>query len=80
MIFGDFVVKKEITVSAKTLELALKMAAEELGAPSVEALEYTVLEKVLGELSPNDMVLVTIYRNGRYYTSKITIGSNNQVE
>lgn len=37
--------KKEITVSAKTLELALKMAAEELGAPSVEALEYTVLEK-----------------------------------
>ena len=37
--------KKEITVSAKTLELALKKAAEELGAPSVEALEYTVLEK-----------------------------------
>lgn len=46
----------------------------------VEITEYTVLEKVLGELSPNDMVLVTIYRNGRYYTSKITIGSNNQVE
>lgn len=42
---GDFVVKKEITVSAKTLELALKLAAEELGAPSPEALEYTVLEK-----------------------------------
>jgi len=38
-------VKKEITVSAKTLELALKKAAEELEAPSVEALEYTVLEK-----------------------------------
>ncbi len=37
--------KKEITVSAKTLELALKKAAEELEAPSVEALEYTVLEK-----------------------------------
>ena len=37
--------KKEITVSAKTLELALAKAAEELGAPSVEALEYTVLEK-----------------------------------
>jgi spoIIIJ-associated protein len=38
-------VKKEITVSAKTTELALKKAQEELGAPSVEALEYTVLEK-----------------------------------
>ena len=37
--------KKEITVSAKTLELALAKAAEELGAPSAEALEYTVLEK-----------------------------------
>ena len=37
--------KKEITVSAKTLELALAKAAQELGAPSVEALEYTVLEK-----------------------------------
>ena len=37
--------KKEITVSAKTLELALIEAAEKLGAPSVNALEYTVLEK-----------------------------------
>ena len=37
--------KKEITVSAKTLELALIKAMEELEAPSVEALEYTVLEK-----------------------------------
>ena len=37
--------KKEITVSAKTVELALAKAAEELGAPSVEALEYTVIEK-----------------------------------
>ena len=37
--------RKEITVTAKTTELALKKAAEELGAPSVEALEYTVIEK-----------------------------------
>ena len=37
--------KKEITVSAKTLELALEIAAKELEAPSAEALEYTVLEK-----------------------------------
>ena len=37
--------KKEITVSAKTTELALAKAVEELGAPSVEALEYTVIEK-----------------------------------
>ena len=57
--------KKEITVSAKTLELALKMAAEELGAPSVEALEYTVLEKekkgFLG-LGAADAVIHASYR------------------
>ena len=37
--------KKEIEICAKTLELALAQAASELGAPSVEALEYTVIEK-----------------------------------
>jgi len=46
----------------------------------VEITEYPVLEKVIGELQPNDKVSVTIYRNGRYYTTKITIGSNNQIE
>ena len=37
--------KKEITVSAKTVEEAVAKAVEELGAPGAEAIEYTVLEE-----------------------------------
>ena len=59
--------KKEITVSAKTLELALAKAAEELGAPSVEALEYTILEKekkgFLG-LGASDAKVAVTYTQG----------------
>ncbi len=59
--------KKEIEISAKTLELALAKAAEELGAPSVEALEYTVVEKdkkgFLG-LGARDAKIVASYTKG----------------
>ena len=37
--------KKEITVSAKTEAEAIEKAVAELGAPSVNAIEYTVLEQ-----------------------------------
>ena len=37
--------KKEITVSAKTVDEAVAKAVSELGAPSAEAIEYTVLEE-----------------------------------
>ena len=37
--------KKEIVISAKTVDEALALAAKELGADSVEKLEYTVLEE-----------------------------------
>ena len=37
--------KKEVTISAKTVEEALELAASELGASSVEKLEYTVVEE-----------------------------------
>ncbi len=57
--------KKEITVSAKTLALALEQAALELGAPSVEALEYTVVQKekkgFLG-LGGSDAKVVATYK------------------
>ncbi len=35
--------KKEITVNGKTVEEALQKAMQELGAPSIEAMEYTVV-------------------------------------
>jgi len=42
---GVTTVKKEVTVKAKTTELALEEAVKQLGAPSKEAIEYEVLEK-----------------------------------
>ena len=37
--------KKEVIVSAKTVEEAVAKAVEELGAPSAQEIEYTVLEE-----------------------------------
>lgn len=37
--------KKEAIISAKTVEEAVALAVKELGAPSAEAIEYTVLEE-----------------------------------
>ena len=37
--------KKEVITSAKTIEEAVALAVEELGAPSAEQIEYTVLEE-----------------------------------
>lgn len=37
--------KKEVTVSAKTVEEALEKAVAELGAPNADAVSYTVLEE-----------------------------------
>lgn len=38
--------------------------------------EYTVLSDALYECEPNDKVDVKIYRNGRYYSVKITLASD----
>ena len=37
--------KKEVIITAKTVEEAVALAVEELGAPSAEKIEYTVLEE-----------------------------------
>ena len=37
--------KKEVITSAKTVEEAIALAVEELGAPNAEAIEYTVIEE-----------------------------------
>ena len=62
---GVTTVKKEVTVKAKTTELALEEAVKQLGAPSVEALEYEVIEKekkgFLG-LGAADAVIHASYR------------------
>lgn len=42
--------------------------------------EYTVLEDYIMDSAPGDKVTVKIYRDGRYYTTDITVGSNNAVD
>ncbi len=42
--------------------------------------EYNVLEELLNNATPDESVKVKLYRNGRYYSTTVTIGSNNQVE
>ena len=37
--------KKEVIITAKSVEEAVALAVEELGAPSADAIEYTVLEE-----------------------------------
>ena len=64
---GENNVKNEITITAKTTELALEEAAKQLGAPSVEALEYEIVEKekkgFLG-LGATPAVVRASYRKG----------------
>ena len=59
--------KKEVTITAKTTELALEEAAKQLGAPSIEALEYEIVEKekkgFLG-LGSTPAVVHVSYRQG----------------
>lgn len=41
--------------------------------------DYTVLSEALEDCRPNEKVTVKIYRSGRYYTTTVTVGSNNAV-
>ncbi len=44
-----------------------------------EIQEYTMLEDLLKDCRPDSKVNIKIYRSGRYYTTSVTIGSNNSV-
>ena len=44
-----------------------------------EITEYTMLESLLQKCKPGDQVSVKIYRSGRYYSTTVTVGSNNAV-
>ena len=62
--------KKEITVSARSVEEAVAKAAEELGAPSADKIEYTVVEEAkkgfLG-IGATDAKIVATYTMGGEY-------------
>ena len=70
MIFGDTAVKKEITVTAKTVADAVARAVAELGAPSADEIEYTVLEEprrgIFGIGAAPAKVLATYTLGGEY--------------
>lgn len=42
--------------------------------------EYSLLEELIENSTPDEVVSVTIYRSGRYYTCQMQIGSNNQID
>jgi spoIIIJ-associated protein len=63
-------VKKEITVSAKSVDEAVAKAVAELGAPSAEKIEYTVLEEAkkgfLGIGASDAKIRATYVLGGEY--------------
>ncbi len=42
--------------------------------------EYQVLEQLMEDCEPDEKVNVKIYRGGRYYTTSVKVGSNNQID
>jgi len=42
--------------------------------------EYSMLEEFVAKSTPGQKVNVTLYRNGHYYSTSITVGSNNQID
>ena len=62
--------KKEITVSAKSVDEAVAKAVAELGAPSADKIEYTVLEEAkkgfLGIGASDAKILATYVMGGEY--------------
>lgn len=44
-----------------------------------EITKYQVLEQAIKDSTPNSTVTVKIYRSGKYYSTKMTIGSNNSI-
>ncbi len=44
-----------------------------------EISNYTVLEGLMSSCKPDQKVNVKLYRSGRYYTTTITVGSNNAI-
>lgn len=47
---------------------------------STQVSEYSDLEKLLSDCKPEQKVPVEIYRNGKTYSTTLTVGSNNLVE
>ena len=41
--------------------------------------EFEVLEQLMSESKPDENITVKFYRSGRYYSTTLTVGSNNQV-
>ncbi len=73
-------------VGAVVLSIAEDSPADEAGIAKGDIItefngskinNYTLLEDLMKQCSPDDTVNVKIYRSGRYYTTKIKVGSNN---
>lgn len=75
-------------VGAVVLSVADGSPADEAGIAKADIIieydgkeitEYNVLEQLINQSTPNKSVKIKLYRNGRYYSTTVTVGSNNQV-
>ena len=44
----------------------------------IKITDYTVLTKAISECTPNEVITVVVYESGKYYSTSLTVGSNNQ--
>ncbi len=44
----------------------------------VKITDYTVLTDAISECTPNEVITVVVYESGKYYSTSLTVGSNNQ--
>ena len=44
----------------------------------IKITDYTVLTDAIAQCTPNEVITVVVYESGRYYSTSLTVGSNNQ--
>ncbi len=77
--FPSGAVISSVAEGSPAYECGLKRADIITEFKGKEISDYTVLEKLLNECTPNEQINIKIYRSGRYYTTTLTVGSNNAV-
>lgn len=68
---------KSVVTSAPAYNAGIRSGDIITSFNNKEITEYTEFIELLDECTPGTKVTAKIYRNGRYYTTTVTIGSNN---
>ena len=70
---------KSVVANAPAAQAGIKAGDIITSFNGVDIDEYQTLFDELDKCKPNDRVTVKLYRSGRYYTTSVTIGSNNGI-